>query len=266
MGCTSSTVAAAASASAPVEDEKAKMYRLRAEESAKRLLEMQQEIEVERERETAALGEASSALFVALQRQWYGVTIQLPPEQFQQYLHATCSVAAADKRRFSQQASERAWLQDRMLLLGLKQEQRDRLFTLDFHLDAVEPVVEKLTSSYASTPLRQVLRRVLYYDALTMAMLESFSLDDTLRASRVAEMLKLSESMHDQIKSLVEEESELRRRKQDLFARPDENAPQQNGTAARATHSSACRAAPRDAASARRPLCAPRRRWLDELV
>ena len=205
MGCSGSTP------KQPVEDDVSKQNRLRAEKSAKALAEMMAEVEKEKKAELAAYGTAVSAdVMEALQRMWYGTTLELPADQIQPYLHATMSIAAVDKLS----DAESSWVHDRTLLLGLSESQREKLLKLDFHPTTVEPIIGTLINSAADgTPIK----RLLYYDALTMATQDHLSLDEKLRGNRVAELLALSEDEKSEIEGVVSLEERIRQRKTGLF-------------------------------------------------
>lgn len=200
-----------------MEDAQQREWRLRAEESSKRLAVMMAEVAAEGAAEKAALGAkvtASSSTSV-LESLWYGTTVRLRPDQIQDYLIAIMAVAAVD----TIDRSEKQWLLDRTLLLGLTPQQCKTLFASDLHPSKVEPVIETLVQG--SGPDMQ-MQRLLFYDALTMATQDVFSLDEHLRAIRVAEVLKLAESEREAIEGVVRQEERLRRRKQALFSMPSE--------------------------------------------
>ena len=170
-------------------------------------------VEREKAEEKAALGTkvAGSSQFEVLQNLWYGTSFDLPPAQVQPYLHAIMSVAAQERKK----QRKAQWLQDRTLLLGLTEKQRDELFTLDLHPSKVEPIIESLGKASKNA---SILRRLIFYDALTMATQSAVSLDERLRAIRVAQVLMLSEDEQEEVEAIVRDEEQLRHRKHSLFA------------------------------------------------
>ena len=169
------------------------------------------EVQAEKNAEKAALGAkvANSSATAVLEQLWYGTPLRLPSDQVQPYLHATMSVAGVDKIH----ASEAQWLHDRTLLLGLSEHERDALFALDLHPSKVDPVIQSLLEQNSACALSAAL----FYDALTMATQDNFSLDERLRAGRVAQVLRLSDDEAEAIESIVQQEEALRKRKQALF-------------------------------------------------
>ena len=196
----------------PREAEREREWQLRAEKSAKAVAAMLAEVEREQSAEKSELGKkvAAGSQLEVLQNLWYGISVELRPEQVQPYLHAIMSVAGKERA----DSKKEQWLQDRTLLLGLTAEQRDALFTLDVHPSKVDPIIQALArSTNAAT-----MRRLLFYDALTMATQSAFSLDEVLRAGRVATVLSLSDAEKEAIEDVVRDEDGLRKRKQALFA------------------------------------------------
>ena len=258
MGCAASTIGPSkggdASGSTPPKDEtpQQREFRLKAEESAKRLAAMKAEIEAERvAAQSSFVKAAGTPLVAALQRQWYGITLPMAKDQYQPFLRATMSVAAADHVN----ETEGRWIRDRTLLLGLNEEQVQTLFKFDYRMKSVEQLLKTFNeadegvangsghaaptmgtpvatqdkgavtngNSHAAPASPFNIRRVILYDALTMASQDMYTLDERARASSVAELLRLGEEELEEIKAIVSAEDELRRRKQELFAVAEES-------------------------------------------
>ena len=193
-------------------DEQSKAQMLKAQESAKRLAEMMAELGLQEGGDYKLIGD--TALVAALQRQWYGATLDLSGDLITPYLQATLMVAAADGLA----AEEATWLRARTLLLGLTPAQANQLMQYDTSFQNLEPVLKKLREGSSATGL---IGRYIFYDGLTMAAQDGISLDERVRAGRAAEILGLSEGESEEVKEVVEAEEMLRQRKAALFL-PDE--------------------------------------------
>ena len=112
---------------------------------------------------------------------------------------------------------EAQWIKDRMLLLGLTENERRRMFELDCRAVAVEPIVTELEANAARANRHLTIRRIIFYDALTMANQDQYSLDEHLSADRLAKTLKLTEEEVDTIEAICDKERLTRNRKIDLF-------------------------------------------------
>lgn len=242
MGCAASTNKAAAPASptksvVPGEEtmlradgtvrtlspEAKKAQELKAQESATRLAAMMKELGMDQPKdEPAYVARSDKALIAALQRQWYGTTLEMSAELFTPYLQATLCVAAADGLA----SDEARWLRARTLLLGLTPEQSAELLEFDTRANSIEPILEKVKGvkpagaggGGAARPLQDAVQRLLFYDGLTMAAQDGFSLDERMRAGRAAELLGLADEVVERLKAVVAAEEQLQQRKAALFA------------------------------------------------
>lgn len=200
-----------------VEDPKTRELRLKAEASAASLTAMMAEVEAEKERERANFIKADgSPLIAALQRHWYGAIMPIRDQQYESLLTIAMSIAACD----STTAIELQWFKDRTLLLGLSAEQTTKLLRFDFRLASVEALLKTFSDSSASVPAAESgfdIRRLAYYDALSMANSDMYSLDERARASNVGEMLGLTRQDAEEVEAVVAEEEGLLRRKLSVF-------------------------------------------------
>jgi len=204
--------------------------RLRAEQSAARIQAMLEEVAAENaQKKDYFMKSADMEIIDALQRLWYGVAFELPLGAYHQYFHAIMSVAGNSSSRPTQ------WLKDRTLLLGLTDDETNELLRKDCRSLAVEPVLVELDAR-AKHLSNDSIHHLLFYDALTMASQAQFwgSLDEHLRASRFAQMLRLSEDNVDSIHALVKEEDALRKRKIDLFCCEDADGDGKEGNCEKA--------------------------------
>ena len=213
MGCSASvpTTAPPSAAASPTPQE------LKAQESAKRIAEMMAELGIDPAGGSGSFRKAlNKKLIAALQRQWYGCALGMPEELFTPYLKATVALAAAD----GLDVSETKWCRNRTMLLGLSPQQSTELLSFDYRAAAIEPILESLG---VEKPSGEYLRRLIFYDACTMASQDGFSLDEKVRSIKAAELLKISERQKDDIQDMVAEEEQLQKRKAALFeglARP----------------------------------------------
>ena len=238
MGCAASTVSpreqstrtGGVAVPSRDEDPKQREYRLKAEASAARLAAVMAEIEEEKAAEQAQFVNTSDAsLITALQRLYYGTTIPIERQQYQPFLRATMCVAAAD----GVNDTEAQWMKDRLMLLGVTEERINSLFQTDFRLQSVAPLLASFTEASSaheknmkplngdSSNCNFSLQRVILYDALTMASIDTYTLDERARATEVSELLCLSDKEAEEIKAIVSAEEELRNRKRVLFSVED---------------------------------------------
>jgi hypothetical protein len=189
-----------------------RMQELKAQESAARLAAMMKELGLGMESYKLV---DDKGLVAALQRQWYGATIEISEEQFTPYLQATLAVAAADGLA----GDEARWLKARTLLLGLTPAQSAELLQFDCR------------AASTGSQVANGVQRLLLYDGLTMASQDGFSLDERVRASRAAEILALDELTEvEPLKELVAAEEMLQKRKATFFS--DEEAAEATAAAA----------------------------------
>ena len=193
----------------PQEEERQRQWEIKAQESQARLQAMMAELGIDKEKEEEVSVSDDVSLIAALQRQWYGTELDVPVDSYSLYLQATLCIASAD----GLDPIEASWLKARTLLLGISEIQRNRLLASDFRGDrTAAPILEKLRESSSNE-----IARLVYYDALTLATQDGFTLDERVRASRSATILGLSEEMRIQIEELVEKEDALRKRKINYF-------------------------------------------------
>lgn len=201
-------------------DEQDQAQKLKAQQSAARLAAMMAEL---------GLGDeytimSDTALLGALQRQWYSTTLELAADMFTPFLQATLMVAAADGLA----SDESRWLKARTLLLGLSEAQTNQLLQFDCGSNSMKDVLSKIHENHLtstnSTDSANPLRRLIFYDGLTMASADGFSLDERVRASSAATLLGLTESEQDDIQSLVADEDANRHRKVELFTSDETDA------------------------------------------
>jgi hypothetical protein len=202
-----------------------RMQELKAQESAARLAAMMKELGLGMESYKLV---DDKGLVAALQRQWYGATIEISEEQFTPYLQATLAVAAADGLA----GDEARWLKARTLLLGLTPAQSAELLQFDCRAASIEPCLDKIKAVRPTgSQVANGVQRLLLYDGLTMASQDGFSLDERVRASRAAEILALDELTEvEPLKELVAAEEMLQKRKATFFS--DEEAAEATAAAA----------------------------------
>lgn len=189
--------------------------------SAARVEAMRREIEDEKRAKEArdfATNASNADLVKALQRLWYGSEIEMPEARYHSYLQAVMTISAVDGK-VSEDTLERQWLMDRTMLLGVAQEEMERLFTLDYRLIAVTPIMLQLLHSGIAHAKRTRIDRIILYDSLSMASINNLSLDERVRMRESAILLGLSDDERNDIEEMVEVERALLRRKKQLFLR-----------------------------------------------
>ena len=185
---------------------KQRQINLKAQESAARLQAMMAELGIQENGQKIEYEvQDDSKLIAALQRQWYGCAHDIPKEHYSLYLQATLCVASVD----GVDPAEASWLKARTLLLGLNEIQRNRLLSQPLRSDsACVTAIEKLREQTT-----KAVSQMVYYDAVTMACQDGFTLDERVRAMRAAQLLGLTDDVRLDVEALCEAEDALRKRK-----------------------------------------------------
>ena len=210
---------------------------LKAQESAARLAAMMAELGLEGNNSNKIEYEVQddSNMIRALQRQWYGCVHDIPREHYSLFLQATLCIASVD----GVDPAEASWLKARTLLLGLNEFQRNRLLAQPLRSDTdCVTAIEKLRKQTA-----KAVSQMVYYDAVTMACQDGFTLDERVRAMRAAQLLGLTDDIRLDLEELCEAENALRKRKIRYFGVIEDEDPEAESDAVAARLDAAAAAA-----------------------